>query len=150
MTATTVLVAERSRARFFYLESLAAPLVETETFANPEGREHEGDLVSDRPGHLFDGGGTDSHGRHAAQPPQSASDKVAEDFAKLLCRHAEKMRQQQPDRRWVVVASPEFLGLLRKHWSSAFKACIVGEVAKNVAKLDPQAIRGLLPESVAQ
>ena len=50
MSNICVVVADSGRARVFTADSPAGPLNEIETLNNPEGRLHEGDLVSDRGG----------------------------------------------------------------------------------------------------
>ena len=57
MSNICVVVADSSRARVFTADKPAGPLNEIETLNNPEGRLHEGDLVSDR-------GGRDPRARH--------------------------------------------------------------------------------------
>lgn len=44
------------------------------------------------------------------------------------------------------MAAPTFLGMLRKHQSSALKQLVAGEVDKNLATQNPETIRGSLPD----
>src|SRR5690606_9286808 len=59
-----IVVADSSACRLFAADAPAGPLQELEVLSHPEGRLHEQDLVSDRPGRTFDSQGA---GRHAKE-----------------------------------------------------------------------------------
>jgi protein required for attachment to host cells len=139
---TWVLVADNSRARFFAAEKAASPLTEVRDLTYPEARLHEGDLVSDKsgrdrnPGTGAHGFGTESAHKHDG----------AERFALDVCNALESARASGAFSKLYVVAAPAFLGLLRKHQSSALRQLVAGEVDKNLSTKDGTTIRKLLPD----
>ena len=64
MNPMMIVVADSTRAHIFTTESAGSSLNEVETFANPEGRMHEQDMVSDLP---EKGTGKGGGGDHAFQ-----------------------------------------------------------------------------------
>jgi len=141
--AIWVLTADNSRARFFTAEKPVSPLTETMDLANPEGRLHEGDLVSDKTGRDRNPSTGTAHGVGA-----DASHKLegADRFALQVCEELESARLAGAFHKLYILAAPAFLGLLRKHQSNGLKQCIVAEIDKNLAVQDPGVIRKHLPE----
>lgn len=139
---TWILVADNCRARIFVAEKAAGPITEIRTLAYPEGRLHEGDLVTDK-------GGRDrnpSAGAHGFSVGAEHKQDNAERFAAQVCEELEAARNSSAFKKLYVVAAPTFLGLLRKHQSSALKQLVAGEVDKNLATQNPETIRGSLPD----
>lgn len=142
MSNTWIIVADASRARLFSADKPAGPLNEINTLTSPEGRLHEGDLVSDRGGRDTNGGGA-SHGYSTGN---EAKDEIANRFAAELCKQLEKGRTDHAFGKLYVVAAPAFLGLLRKHQSDALRALIGEEIAKDLTTQPVDRIRAQLPE----
>ena len=138
---TWVLVADNSRARIFSAEKPASPLQEIQDLTHPEARLHEGDLVTDK-------GGRDKgpNGAHGVGSEQAHKSEGADKFASSVCSELESARAAGTLHKLYVVAAPGFLGLLRKHQSSALKQIIAEEVDKNLSTHDPAAIRKHLPQ----
>lgn len=83
---TWILVADNCRARIFVAEKAAGPITEIRTLASPEGRLHEGDLVSDK-------GGRDrnpSAGAHGFSVGAEHKQDNAERFAAQVCEEARR------------------------------------------------------------
>ncbi len=142
MSNTWVVVADASRARVFEAPEPRGPLSEIEALSNPENRLHEGDLVSDR-------GGRDSNrgaGSHGYSTGGGAKEEAVNRFAAEVCRHLEKGRNAHAFDRLYVMASPGFLGVLRKHQSDALRGLIYDEIAKDLATQDVGRIREQLPK----
>jgi protein required for attachment to host cells len=131
-----ILAADQARARLFKAERREGPLVEFSGMANPEARLREQDLVSDA-----SGGNPHDLGNH-----DSAHQHVVQVFAKQVSQALEQAVQSHKPDRVYVLASPSFLGLLRPLLSTALKSKIAQELAKDVSRLSPEAIRGQLPE----
>jgi len=138
---TWVLVADNSRARIFSVEKATSPLQEIRDFTHPEARLHEGDLVTDKSGR--DRGPSSAHGIGADHVHKQDG---AERFAATVCAELDAARASGTFKKLYVVAAPTFLGLLRKHQSSALKQTIGGEVDKNLAAQEPAIIRKHLPD----
>ncbi|MGB5453518.1 MAG: host attachment protein [Sedimenticolaceae bacterium] len=142
MNKIWVLVADASRARVFTADKPAGPLNEVEALSNPEARLHEGDIVSDRSGHVMSGNG----GGHNLGSKDQAKEEVANRFAAEVCKQLEKGRTGNAFAKLYVVASPAFLGLMRKHQSDALRELISDEIAKDLSRESPDRIRAQLPE----
>jgi protein required for attachment to host cells len=142
MMTTWVLVADNSRARFFAAEKAASPLKEVRDLTYPEARLHEGDLVTDKSGRDRSMGS----GAHGLGIEASHKQDGAERFALLVCNELESARNSGAFNKLYVVAAPAFLGMLRKHQSSALKQLVAGEVDKNLATHEPTVIRKHLPD----
>lgn len=142
MSSTWIVVADAYRARFFSADKPAGPLFELETLSNPEGRLHEGDLVTDRDGRDSNRNGS----RHGLGGENTAKNEQINRFAGEVCARLETGRQKHAFDRLYVVGAPAFLGLLRKHQSSGLRRLIRHEIDKDVTTQTPEQIRAQLPE----
>lgn len=142
MSKIWVVVADASRARIFTASKPVDPLVEIETLSNPEGRLHEGDLVTDRGGRISNGEGA----RHGYGAGNSVKDENTNRFAAEVCKRLEKGRSSHVFERLYVMAAPQFLGLMRKHQSDALRGMISNEIAAELTTQSPDRIRAQLPE----
>ncbi|WP_455234369.1 host attachment protein [Thiogranum longum] len=131
MARTWILVAESSRAKLYAADSRSGPLSELEGFAHPEGRMHEGDLVSDSSG---SDGGSFGQGRHVMDDKTSAKQQENIDFAKYIAHHLEKARNDGSFDKLILVAPPTFLGLLRDHLSEQVMGIVSQQVDKNLVQ----------------
>jgi len=143
MSKAYVLVADSAVARIFEAVTPLGPLSEIEVLAHPESRLHERDLVSDLPGRSFD---TMGEGRHGMEVPVRPKQQEALDFAGEVARHLEVAWAKHAFTHLLLVAAPEFLGLLRSKLSAQLRERVQAEVAKNLVKHPPEDIRRALPE----
>ncbi len=139
MQRTWLVVADRARARIFSVASPKGPLSELEDMVHPESRIQERDLTSDRAGR-----GTGGHGSMGT--PRTAHDQAAVEFAREVTARLEAGRTAGSFERLILVAPPDFLGLLRKSQSVNLGKLVDREVAKNLVQLKAAEIRTLLPE----
>lgn len=138
MSHLWVLVAESSRAKLYRSNGRMAPLTEIEDLLDPEGRMHEGDLVSDRAG---SDGGSVGQGRHVFDQQTTASRQVHAEFARILASHLTEAHNAGSFDELILVAPPEFLGLLRENLSKPVRERVVQEVDKNLVQLPADAVR---------
>lgn len=131
MSRILVLVAESSRAKLYLADSRVSELVEKEDFIYPEGRSHEYDLVSDHPG---SDAGSMGQGPHVLDPKHSATEATHEAFAKLLMERLEKELHADSFDKLVLMASPAFLGILRKKLSPNLSSRVAEEINKNLVQ----------------
>ena len=141
MAITWVLVAESSRAKFYTAKNRIAPITEIEALAHPEGRLHEGDLVSDSAG---SDGGSVGQGRHIMNDKTSAKEHEASGFAKVLATRLDSARNKGEFNKLVLVAPPAFLGLLRDNLSKEVMAMVSHQVDKNLVQKPSEAVREYL------
>ena len=145
MVKTWVLVADSGSARFFSTGAPIAPLEEFDVILHPEGVAHARELTSDRPGRSFDSFGK---GRHAMESPTGPKAQEAKNFAKKLCDKIEAARSRNELERVVLVAPPDFLGLLRDALPENSRRMVELEIDKNLVKLPTAEIRAHLPEKL--
>jgi protein required for attachment to host cells len=143
MSKAYVLVADSAIARIFAAETPLGALSELEVLTHPESRLHERDLVSDLPGRSFD---TMGEGRHGMEVNVRPKQQEALDFAGEVARRLEAAHARHEFSHLLLVAAPEFLGLLRGKLSAQVRERVSHEVAKNLAKHSPEDIRQALPD----
>ena len=95
------------------------------TFANPPSHEQ----MSDAPGVTFSSHGFGRSAYPQADPDQQAKDQFAADAASQL---TELLKTE--DGEVVVIAPPDTLGLLRRHYGPAVKARLIAEIDKDLTK----------------
>lgn len=136
MSIKWVVVADASRARIFETRALGRGLREIEELANPAGRAHSNDLLTDAGGRTYA-----SVGRQGKTEPRS--DPVAHEvevFAKRLADRIEQARVERRFDRLCLVAPPRFLGLLREKCGREAGKLVEFELAKDLCRLDAAAI----------
>ncbi len=132
-------VAAQSQARFFMQESTSKPLEEMPGLENPEGRLHERDLTSDRPGRTFDSTGST---RHAKEQKTDVKKQLAINFAKQIAGYLEDRRNEFD--QVVLIAPPAFLGLLRENLPDTLSKLVIREVDKDIVTKDVKEIQQYL------
>lgn len=137
-----IVVADQSLARIFAMESRLSPLEELESLVHPAGRQHPGELVSDRSGREAAPGG--SH--HAVEPDVARKEAEAEKFAAQVAAELERGRQAGDFDQLIVVAPPRMLGLLRQAITPAVADCVEHELHNEFARMSPGEIREHLAE----
>ena len=137
MSETWVVVAESSRARIFSMKKNQSPLQEITDMTHLESRVHGQELSSDRPGRAFDSRGG---GRHAMETEVDLKRQEAINFAKTIIKYIESGRTQGHFEKLILIAPPEFLGLLRKNLSESTRQQIVKEISKNIVQQDKVSI----------
>ena len=85
-----IIAANSAKVRIFSLEAYNVP-VEIKTFVHPEGRMHEKDFLTDKPGVLET---SISNGRYAVEPKTTAKGHENTLFAKEVADFLEKKRQE--------------------------------------------------------
>lgn len=142
MSDVWVVVASSTRCRIFAQHKHNAPLEQLEEIEHPEGRLHDRDLATDRPGRSFDSSGP---GRHGMGQPVSPSEQENIRFAKSVASRLDAARKREAFDRLVLVADPRFLGHLRQGLTPATRSRLSTELQKNLADADPATIREALP-----
>ena len=142
MSITWVVVADSSKARIFSAAKSSSPLKEVQVLSHPEGRLHQGDLVSDKPGR--DNNAT--FGSHNMGHETDAKEEESLRFAGTVCERLEEGRCKGLFDKLYVIAAPSFLGLLRKQQNSALRKIITAEIPKNLSTHTPMEIRKNLPQ----
>lgn len=144
MDTTWVVVADHQRARLFEAEYPHATLREFDDLVHPESRQPPRELGQDEPGTTHDRYG---QGVHAMGTHHSPREQEAIRFAHELAERLRKAHSANQFDRLVVVAEPDFLGLLRSAMSENLQAAVTQEIHKELTHIaKPEDIRRHLPE----
>jgi len=138
MAKNWIVVAESSRARLFAMENPRTALREVEDFSHPEGRMPAHELKSDRTARVFRGRGRE---RHPVEPNVDPKRQEAINFASQIADRLDLARAQGEFEGVVLIAPPEFLGLLRDALSTTTAKCVVKSIDKNLVQLSESEIR---------
>lgn len=142
MSKIWVLVAESSRAKIFETDSPRSLLRELEGFDHSASRMNDTDLVSSAPGRTFDRNGS---GRHSMEPDTDPKVNEAHIFARELATHLNQNCEKKHFNKLVVIAPPDFLGILRASFSEHVIKLIAASINKNLVHETPENIQGHLP-----
>ena len=144
MNDTWILISNASRARLFSIPRKGKSWQTLREFEHPESRLRGHEIMADRPGRTHQRAAKET--RAGLQPPTDPKDIEAEHFAQQLAAVLKDGHGRHAYSRLVLVAPPQFLGLLRKS--------IGDQVAKRVsASLDKDLTEvkdADLPERVAE
>lgn len=141
MGAIWVVVADSSLANIYAAPKKYAPLDEVKTISNPAGRLKVQELTSDLPGRTFDRYG---QGRHAMGQTVGPKQQAILRFAHEIGEYLESSRTQRKFAELMLVAPPEFLGVLRKSLSNDCRDVISVELAKDLVSQDKRKLRDYL------
>jgi protein required for attachment to host cells len=136
-----ILIADSSRARLYSVDTAHRPMMLCESFEHQESRAMEHDLVTDRPGRMpqSHGGAHPGHGsRSGMEPGTTAKEHEHEIFARTLADALKVHLSHHDYCRLILVANPEFLGILREALSEQVKKHVSASVNRNYTSLDAQ------------
>ncbi len=145
-----IVVADQAEARFYDTESADPHLRASGHLSDPEARLHERDLVSDRPGRVFDhaapqGGRRGAVAHHATGGERTAHRRTAESFARRIALELQSAHRQGQFDRVVLMADPRFLGMLRQELPEQLERCVVAQVPKDLVHQGEDEVRAHLP-----
>ena len=139
---TWVLVADRARARLLELDRGSGRLVEIESHMNPGGRAPDRDAYTDRAPRVQEAVGS---ARHAMQPHTSEREKASIRFARELSDMLERGRSDRRFDQLVLIALPQFLGVLRPLLGKPLSRLVVAEIPHEMTTGKLDEIRDCLP-----
>ena len=134
-----VAVANRSEMKLYLAENVDT-LVEINTLTHYEGQKTTHELVSDKQGYHR---GTQTGDTMDEKTPTKIKEATA--FANQITKVLENGIKTERIERIYLIASPEFLGILRQHLSPQVKDCIEKEIDKDVVHSTSKQIRDYLP-----
>jgi protein required for attachment to host cells len=147
---TRVVVADQSEARFYDVASPAQDLRLAFSLTDPAAHLHDQDMVSDKPGRVFDhappaSGRRGAVGHHGTGGERSPRKHEAETFARTIVAALEKGRNAGDFDRLVLIAGPPFLGLLREYLPKALEHVVAAQVSKDLVHQNDAAIKTHMP-----
>ena len=128
---TVALVADASRAHLFRVEIATGKWTPLETLDHPQGRMHDRDLWGAAPDPE-----KDPHGRHKVE---------ADRFAKHVAGELAHRYDQRVFRRLIVVAPPEFMGMLRPELPTRVAESVIEERTQDLSKVRPDELAARIP-----
>jgi protein required for attachment to host cells len=141
MSRFRILVADQAEAIFYDAAALDAVPREVARISNPAAHLHDRDLMSDRPGRSYESFGG---ARHAIERENDPRQREAERFARRIARRLDESRRKDEFERLLVVAGPQFLGLLRAVMSKPTRARVVHEINKDLVHGPVEVLRNHL------
>jgi protein required for attachment to host cells len=142
MDAVWIVSANAARARLFAQARATDVPQEVDDMVNPAARLRAAELETDSLGQR-----AASKSRHGVgapttpsgyEPDTSPAEHQTELFAKSVADFLLHAHQQQRYRQLVLVASPEFLGVLRKQLEPQLTAALKAEINKDYTQLRPE------------
>lgn len=135
---TWVVVADSSRAKIYVQDKPTGELQDAIDLVHPSARLHGVDLSSDRAGKHVGGFG---QGSHMFDARTEAKEHEAENFAREIAERIESGRASDQFQKLVLMAPPEFLGVLREQLSDAVRKLVVEEIAKDLVTHSAEEVR---------
>jgi protein required for attachment to host cells len=145
MNATWIVSANAAQARFFSQEDSGASLEEIEDMVNPAVRLPTAETEDDRIGQR-----SASKSRHSVgaptqpsgyEPNQTPDEHQTELFARAVADYLLQGQQQGRFRELSLVASPEFLGVLRKQLDPNVASAVNLEINKDYTQCQAPQLR---------
>ena len=140
MTITQILVANSSQA--FLYKSFKAKLLNGDAsleliseFLHPESRKKNSELGADKPGTFSN---PKSTGNSTFMESSDLKGQEADSFAKELSSFLDKGRMNNDYQELIVIAPPQFHGLLSKHFNSNVLNLVYLNIEKDYTKSTPQ------------
>lgn len=145
-----VVVADQSEARFYDVTKLHGALHLAHSLTDPAAHLREQDLVSDKPGRVFDhapsaSGRRGAVARHGTGGERSAHKHEALVFARKVAEDLAHGLDCGDFDRLVLMAGPPFLGLLRDVLPKAVAAVVAASVNKDLVHRPEQEIEAHMP-----
>jgi protein required for attachment to host cells len=146
MNSVLVLVCDSARARFFEIRDDDPSWRAVGHDAHDASRSKAADLVSDHSGTRSSEGGSVHH--NALAPASSPKEVEKEHFAHSLGKTLDQWSRSGRFRRWVLVAPPHFVGLMKKELTSELTKHLMATVDKDMTHFNVGQLAEALRESV--
>jgi protein required for attachment to host cells len=146
MNIVWVLVCDASRGRLFEVHEGDAPWTLVEAFTHEESRSKASELVGDSSGRSSPQGGSVHH--NALAPASSPKQVEQGHFGHTLASVLDQGQRAHRFSKWVLVAPPHFLGLVKKEVSSELTKHLMVTVDKDYTHLGPHELVEHLKDAV--
>lgn len=145
MEITMILAANSGRARFFTRVENASQLEEIHDMVNEAARQRAADLETDRIGPKSAGKSvhntTGAVPNNTYQPAQTPAEHQADKFARDICAYLLQSQSEGGYSKLVLVATPQFLGILRPLLDPQVHAVTQQEINKDYTQLTVNELR---------
>ena len=144
MNTVWVLVCDAARGRLFEISDRVWHLVEV--FGHPESRSKTSSLASDHSGQRSSEGASVHH--NALAPASSPKEVEKGHFANTLATVLDQAMRSKRFHKWVLVAPPHFLGLLKEKLTPELEKNLMATMDKDLNHLDGQELAAKLRDTV--
>jgi protein required for attachment to host cells len=141
-----ILVCDAAKARLFETRKGDPAWHAVELVTHEESRSKASELVSDHSGNRSSEGGSVHH--NALAPSSSPKDVEKDRFAHSLATTLDRALRAARFRKWVLVAPPHFVGLMKKELTSELEKHLMATVDKDLNHLDAHALTERLRDIV--
>lgn len=150
---TRLVLADQAEARFYEIAEVGGAMRLVKELRNPSARLHDRDLASDRPGRVFDHAAKDVSRRgavahHATGGEETPKHHATLAFASHVVQALESSRNAHEFDRLVLVAGPQFMGMLRSAMPRPLADLVVAEVHKDLMHEPESSVLAYLPANV--
>jgi protein required for attachment to host cells len=146
MNNVWVLVCDAARGRLFAVGEGDASWQQIEAFTHDASRSKASELVSDHSGRSSSEGGSVHH--NALAPASSPKEVEQGHFAHALASAMNQAAQAKRFKKWVLVAPPQFLGMLKKDLTADAASSLLATVDKDLSRLELRDIAEQLRDAV--
>ena len=129
---TWIVLADAATARVYEPQAGRRDWKLIAELVHPQSRAKESELGRDKPGRVKQSTGS----RAAMEPPTPRKEVEIEKFAREIAKALDDALVRKAYDRLVLVAPPEFVGILRKLLSERVERCIATTVEKDYLHLD--------------
>jgi protein required for attachment to host cells len=141
-----ILVCDAAKARFFEIRHEDPTWHAVSLVLHEESRSKASELVGGRSGSRSSEGRSVHH--NALAPASSPKDVEKDGFAHTLAATLDQALRSARFRKWVLVAPPHFLGLMRKELTSELEKHLMTTVDKDFNDLDVHQLSERLRDAV--
>lgn len=138
---TWIVVVDSGRGKIYVQDKHNSELQEEVDLVHPSARLRGVELSSDRPGKHV---GAFGQGQHVFDARTNVKDHEVEIFAKEIAERLETGRTSGQYQKLVLMAPPEFLGVLRGQLSDGVRELVVDEIAKDLVTHSSKEVRDKL------
>jgi protein required for attachment to host cells len=146
MNTLWVLVCDAARARLFDVREDELPWRLIEKFEHEQSRLRSSELVGDQSGRSSPQGASVHH--NALAPASSPKEVEEKHFAHSLVTMLDQAMRARRFRRWVLVAPPRFLGMLRQELTPELAKHLMQTVDKDLSRLESHELVAHLRDAV--
>jgi len=146
MNTIWVLVCDAARGRLFEITDRVPAWHLVEVFGHPESRAKASSLVSDHSGQRSSEGASVHH--NALAPASSPKEVEKEHFANALATVLDQAMRSKRFHKWVLVAPPHFLGLLKEKLTPELEKSLMATMDKDLNHLDGHELAEKLRDTV--
>jgi protein required for attachment to host cells len=138
MNTVWILVCDSAKARFFETQDGAPTWTLLEKASHEESRSKASALVSDQSGSRASQGASVHH--NALAPASAPKEVEKEHFAHSLVKTLDQALRSGRFRKWVLVAPPHFVGLIKKELTVELEKHLLATIDKDLTDLQTQAL----------